>query len=852
MQLGYIFKYFTYQLFAPGVLLRETYEAFKKILEYDKEGLEVIAGIEDILHARKGVDIAQVRERCRLLSVLVKGAVDNLIKMSPLRHLTLLDYFKKIDFYITLSLTPLAYDFSPPFVLDLDEIPRHGEQLAGGKAFHLARIRQELALPTPKGFVITSRACNYFYEYNDLRGVIDNLLASVDLSLPEQLDTIASALQELILASVVPLDVETALQQGMRNLTDSGKLKYGLAVRSSAVGEDSRLSFAGQYKTELGVAPADAVEAYKRIIASKYSAAALTYRIANGMLDIETPMAVLFIEMINAENSGVIYTRDPADEEAEVLTIYSLWGLGEPLVSGEVSPDLTILSRVVPHPMLDQKKGPRWRKTVPARQGTTSAKQAGDETQPFSLTRESSYRLAEQALRIESLFQCPQDIEWCRTREGALFVLQARPLQTRTKADKSEMPVAAVTAHEVVLRIGEKASGGAGGGPVFIHRPGGDLHSMPAGAVLVAETASPDLARVAGRMNAAIIEHGSVAGHLASVAREACIPMIVNAQGVTATLQAGEVVTVHADAGVVYRGMAEELIASSRKKKGQEDSPFGKRLCAALDLISPLSMLDPVSASFSPEGCKTMHDILRYVHEKAVHEMFFAAGRGASASKGTKRLLTELPLSIYILDLGGGISPEALRRDAVRLDEIQNPALAPVFAGMVLQGIEWPVDLQTVDLLRLESMNSGAIMSLDSKSLASYILVSPVYLNLNVRFGFHFAIVDVICASISEGNHILFRYKGGGADYNNRRRRVEFLGGVLAAHGFELAVTGDLIDAALNRPTRKTLLEKMEIIGALLGSTRMLDMRLDNDQAVATLTERFLAGDYRTTGHGHV
>jgi pyruvate,water dikinase len=135
-------------------------------------------------------------------------------------------------------------------------------------------------------------------------------------------------------------------------------------------------------------------------------------------------------------------------------------------------------------------------------------------------------------------------------------------------------------------------------------------------------------------------------------------------------------------------------------------------------------------------------------------------------------------------------------------------------------------------------------MSLDSKALASYVLVSPVYLNLNMRFGYHFAMVDVMCTPRSGSNHILFRYKGGGADYENRRRRVEFLGQVLAAHGFEVSITGDLIDAGLKRPPRKTLLEKMEIVGALLGSTRMLDMSFSDDGAITAFTNRFMKGDY--------
>ncbi len=845
MQLGDLFKYFTYQLFAPGVLLRETYEAFKKVLECDKEGLELIAGIEDLYHDRKAVDIALVRERTGKLSVLVKGAVDNLIKMSPLPHLALQDYFKKIDFYVTLSLSTLEYEFSPPFVLSLDEIPQNSERLVGGKASHLARARQELSLPTPAGFAITSRACNYFCEYNGLRSALDSLLATADISSPARLESLSSGLQALVMKAVVPPDIDAALRQGLRGMSRQGKTRTGLAVRSSAVGEDSRLSFAGQYKTLLGVAPEDAAQAYKQILASKYSAPALAYRISNGMLDSETPMAVLFLEMLDAGSSGVVYTRDPADEAGEALAIYSLWGLGEPLVSGETSPDVTVMSREAPHPVLEQRTGARIGKTMPSdKGGTMRAGLDENETRSFSLPAEDALRLAEWSLRIESLFGGPQDIEWCRDRDDALYVLQARPLRTRGKTATTDSPPSPPAHYEVLLRSGERAAGGAGGGPVFVYGPGSDLNEMPPQSVLVAQTASPALARVAARMSAAITEHGSVAGHLASVARELGIPLVVNAVGATGVLKTGDLVTVHADECVVYRGIAADLIARSRNKKDLEDTPFRKRFRAALDFISPLTMIDPASPTFKPEGCKTLHDILRYVHEKAVHEMFFAAGRGAGSGKGVKRLDAGLPLALYLLDLGGGLGHEALQRDVVRLDDVLNPSLGAVFAGMSHPAIHWPPELQHFDWQGLESAASGAIMSLDAKALASYILVSPVYLNLNMRFGYHFAMVDVMCVPRSSGNHVLFRYKGGGAGYDNRRRRVEFLGQVLSAHGFEVSITGDLIDAGLKRVPRKTLLEKMEIVGALLGSTRMLDMSFDDDGTVNALAERFLKGDY--------
>ncbi|HTF99491.1 MAG TPA: PEP/pyruvate-binding domain-containing protein [Nitrospirota bacterium] len=845
MLLAHIFKYLTYQLFAPGVLLRETYEAFKKALESDKAGLELIAELEDAYHTGRAVDLAWVHERCVRLSHGVKNGVDNLIKMSPLRHLSLQDYFKKIDFYVTLSLTPLEFDFSPPFVIPLDELPRDSERLAGGKASRLARIARELSVPVPRGFVATSRAFNYFCEYNNLRPDIDDLLARVDITLPGQIDNLSLKLQTLIENATVPPELESALRDGLRRAGMQTGVHHGLAVRSSAVGEDSELTFAGQYKTLLGTAAENVTAAYKLIIASKYSASALVYRITNGLIDLETPMAVLFLEMVDPECSGVVYTSAPENTEASGVSIYSLWGLGEPLVAGEASPDVTLLSRVPPCRVVGRKRGTYREKAVPRKGGGVVRTDLSDsEKQHHSLSDADAVRLAESSLGIESFYHAPQDVEWCKNRKGDLFILQARDLRIPPDGHRCNTQPA-TGAYEAVLRSGERAAGGAGGGRVFVYAPGSNLDKVPFGSVLVAQNASPDLARVAARMNAAVTERGSVAGHLASVAREAGIPLIVNAEKATQLLKTGEEVTVYADEAAVYRGIATDLIETCKKERRRDMTPFSRRFRSALNYISPLNLVDPAAPSFTPEDCRTMHDILRYVHEKAVHDMFVAAEKGAGSGRGVMRLDTGLPLAVYLLDLGGALREGAQPCSEVRLDDVVNPALGAVFAGMCQPGIEWPEDRRNLDWQALESTGNGAVVSLDSKALASYVLASSFYLNLNMRFGYHFAVVDVLCLPKSGSNHIMLRYKGGGAEYANRRRRVDFLSRILTAHGFETRVTGDLIDAALRQPAGGTLLEKMKIIGVLLGSTRMLDMVLVNDDAVAAQVQRFLTGDYR-------
>jgi pyruvate,water dikinase len=110
-------------------------------------------------------------------------------------------------------------------------------------------------------------------------------------------------------------------------------------MRSSAIGDDTEASFAGQYATELNVTRDNLLEAYKAVLASKYSPRAISYRLRYGLEDRDTHMCVAGIVMIDSRASGVLYTVDPSRPDSNLLKINSIWGLGEHLVSGEASPD---------------------------------------------------------------------------------------------------------------------------------------------------------------------------------------------------------------------------------------------------------------------------------------------------------------------------------------------------------------------------------------------------------------------------------------------------------------------------------------------------------------------------------
>ncbi|MEA3428309.1 MAG: PEP/pyruvate-binding domain-containing protein, partial [Thermodesulfobacteriota bacterium] len=272
MFISKLFKHWTYQVFSPGTLLREKYEAFKYLLTHDKRAHELIAELEEIYHNNIKVDFKVVEDKHKELSYCVSRMIDELSIMSPLRYLDLRDYFKKFDFYIRFMLAPPEYDFAPPYTIPLNEIPSDGNKLVGGKALNLSAIARELRLPLPQGFVITTNAFFYFIEYNNLRKSIDDRLSSLDISSTPSLDAISRELMELVTNAQIPPDIEEAIINSFRALKELRDKDIGIAMRSSAVGEDTRSSFAGQYRTVLNVREEEGMlTAYKDVIASKYT-----------------------------------------------------------------------------------------------------------------------------------------------------------------------------------------------------------------------------------------------------------------------------------------------------------------------------------------------------------------------------------------------------------------------------------------------------------------------------------------------------------------------------------------------------------------------------------------------------
>jgi pyruvate,water dikinase len=318
----------------------------------------------------------------------------------------------------------------------------------------------------------------------------------------------------------------------------------------------------------------------------------------------------------------------------------------------------------------------------------------------------------------------------------------------------------------LIFTGGERASPGIGAGKVYKLNHESDLAAVPQGAVLVARTASPRYVKVLNRLNAVVTDTGSIAGHFSSVAREFGVPTLVNTKTGFASLAQAEEVTVHADDRSVYRGIVKPMVESPCARINLIiDSPFMRKLNYIMSFVATLELVDPESASFVPQGCRSLHDIIRFCHEKAVQEMFHISDKRMRKIGGAKKLQSSIPMQFIILDVGGGVIPNRENQKEITIDDVANTAMQALFKGLSHPDIQWGSLIHFDWAEHDRIVMSGGIISPKATMFASHAVLSDDYMNLNLRFGYHFVIVDALCCAAARDNYVLFRFSGGGSGF---------------------------------------------------------------------------------------
>lgn len=818
--------------------LAEKYRWYREFMIHNHEALQVISDLERMQQGSEPFSLLGVKKEYDRLYEANTKLVDALNQLAGGKYEELVRVCRDLhDQMIPLFEVPRPQP-GEEWVLPLEELKAHMVDMAGSKATNLAVAGNELGLPTPPGFVITAHAFWAFIEQNDLYDTIDNMLAIATFEDASELEPRAAAVQERILESPVPDAVAKAIFKAFDDLEAKTRKGVSLAVRSTAVGEDTEASFAGQYTTVLNVGREKLLEAYKTVLASKYSPRAIRYRMRCGLDDRDTPMCVAGIAMIDARSSGVAYSRDPSRTGSSEILVSAIWGQGEHLVSGESSPDTFLVDRKTLR-ITKKEINPKTHRMVLLKDGGTGLEEIPEADREAPVLSDGPVRtIAEYSLKLEEHFGSPQDVEWCVDSSDRLFILQSRPLGLSQSREQEQPQEKAYPGHPVLLNKGKSASRGTVSGRVIQAaelRTGADLK----GGILVAKTASPDYAKLAGSIKGIITDLGSVASHLASVAREFGLPMIVDASDATTALKPGAIITLVADTATVYDGKVDELEETPNLPGDKVlESPVHRRMNAVMSRISPLNLTDPEDPGFSPENCLTFHDVIRFSHEKIVKEMFGLSAQASDSIQSVK-MKSNLPLAIYFIDLGGGLEGDLTTCDDIVPELITSLPMKALWRGLSHPGINWfgTVGVSSKNLMAL--MTSGP-----PPQMASYAILSNEYLNLSIKFGYHYATIDVLWTDNPENNYISLQFGGGAGSYHGRSLRIHFLSEVLQRLGFLLQISGDVLDATVKGYDASSMEETMDQLGRLLASSRLLDLGIPSQDTVDGMIEAFFSGDY--------
>ena len=237
------------------------------------------------------------------------------------------------------------------YVIGLDQIDKDDIIIAGGKGANLGEIIK-VGIPVPKGFVVTTTSFDRFIEKNNLEQRIRTIIEGTLVDDTSKLFEASRKIKEIILSSQMPLEVESEIIESYEALASEvhkliSKTKESVlpvAVRSSATAEDlPTASFAGQQATFLNVVDEkDLIESVRKCWASLFEARAIFYRSKHGVS--RSSIAVIVQEMVNSEKSGIIFTIDPSNGQ-NILLFEAIWGLGESIVSGKITPDMYKVSK---------------------------------------------------------------------------------------------------------------------------------------------------------------------------------------------------------------------------------------------------------------------------------------------------------------------------------------------------------------------------------------------------------------------------------------------------------------------------------------------------------------------------
>ena len=441
------------------------------------------------------------------------------------------------------------------YVKKFEELSKSDIGIAGGKGANLGELTQA-GIPVPPGFVVTAQAYEYFMDEAGINDKVMGILEKIDINDTKALQAAAEEIKKIIIESPIPDDLILFIREYYNELCQRvGEEDTDVAIRSSATAEDlPEASFAGQQDTFLHVSGDDEVIEYiRKCWASLFEARAIFYREENNFEHSKVYIAVVVQKMAIADKAGVMFTVNPSTGE-EIALIEGSWGLGESVVSGDVTPD---------NYQVDKKNNEIINVTISDKKVMYTNDETGtsvkvevpeDKRKERVLSDDELIELTEMGKRVQAHYGEPMDTEWAFEKD-MLFLLQARPITTLGGAQADDGDEAADLGDVLVRGLG--ASPGMAAGKVKIVLDIDELDKIKDGDIMVTTMTTPDMVPAMRRASGIVTDEGGVTCHASIISRELGIPCVVGTGDATSTLEENSGVTLDGKKGLVFDGISE-------------------------------------------------------------------------------------------------------------------------------------------------------------------------------------------------------------------------------------------------------------------------------------------------------